>query len=437
MKYYLLFFLLFNYAIQSKPLSQCTSAVATFYDNSGNGACGFGLPKMYGAAIDDKMYKNAEKCGICYELVGPKGAVKIMVDDLDPNDERATESFAHFDCHKNTFPQIADEEWGELTITWRMVSCGHQGNINLVTHEDSHENYYSFYVTNHEIGLKHVYYSSDNEQWTSLERTDYNRWTVPGTIQFPAYFQFESIAGEKVSTTITELKAGYSHDTGVQFQVPDKYFDARNLVEVPKIDEECCKLFDAYSQIFYDGKFYKEWSDGSNAQKEDITSNCVEEGKKCMKVNFVDWKVFKFMNRFKAEARRYNGIEFYVKSETACNNCLKIKFNEFDWHSISISDVNKWEKITLNLNDLGSESDIESFMFQGTSAESTIIYFDQIKLVKSDFIDNGNCADPDEGGSGGADKRDPDEDGSNSARNIVNTSLLFISNIIMFVLLFI
>ena len=156
-----------------------------------------------------------------------------------------------------------------------------------------------------------------------------------------------------------------------------------------------------------------------------------------MKVNFVDWKVFKFMNSFKAEAKRYNGIEFYVKSETACNNCLKIKFNEFDWHSISISDVNKWEKITLNLNDLSSESDIESFMFQGTSEESTIIYFDQIKLVKSDFIDNGNCADPDEGGSGGADIRDPDEDGSSSAHNIVNTSVLFISNIIMFVLLFI
>ena len=423
MKYYLLFFLLFNYAIKSKPLSQCTSAVATFYQNSGNGACGFGLPKMYGAAIDDKMYKNAEKCGICYELVGPKGAVKIMVDDLDPNDEKATETLAHFDCHKNTFDQIALEEWGELNITWRMVSCGHQGNINLVTHKDSHEYYYSFYVTNHEIGLKHVYYSSDNKQWTSLTRESYNRWTVPGKIQFPAYFQFESIDGEKVSTTITELKAGYSHDTGVQFQVPDKYFDARNLVEVPKIDEKCCKLFDAYSQIFYDGKFYREWSDVSNAQIDYIT-NCVEAGKKCMKINFVDWKVFRFINRFKAEAKRYNGIEFYIKSETACNNCLNIKFNEFDWHSISISDVNKWEKITLKLNDLGSESDIKSFMFQGKTIESKIIYFDQIKLVKSDYIDDGKCADSDGGKTG-------------SAGNLVYTSVLLISNIIMFVLLFI
>ena len=141
-----------------------------------------------------------------------------------------------------------------------------------------------------------------------------------------------------------------------------------------------------------------------------------------MKINFVDWKVFRFINRFKAEAKRYNGIEFYIKSETACNNCLNIKFNEFDWHSISISDVNKWEKITLKLNDLGSESDIKSFMFQGKTIESKIIYFDQIKLVKSDYIDDGKCAD---GGKTG------------SAGNLVYTSVLFISNIIMFVLLFI
>ena len=40
------------------------------------------------------------------------------------------------------------------------------------------------------------------------------------------------------------------------------------------------------------------------------------------------------MNRFKAEAERYRVIEFYIKCETICNNCLNIKFNEFNWHSM-------------------------------------------------------------------------------------------------------
>ena len=427
MKYYFLFFVLLVTEYKSKPLSQCSNAVATFYEPyDKGGACGFGYPKMYGAAIDDKMYKLGEKCGICYELVGPKGAVKIMVDNYDPDDEMAKDNWPHFDCHRNTFEQIAEVKWGVLNITWRMVSCGHEGNIMLNTFSGAHEYYYSFVVSNHEIGLKHVYYSSDNKEWTLLTRDgDYNRWTVPGQIKFPAYFQFESIDGEKVSTIINELKAGYSHDTGVQFKVPEKYFDARSLVEVPKIDEKCCKLFDAYTQIYYDGRFYSEWGDVSDSKK-DYNVNCVEEGKKCIKFEFSNWNVFKFMNRFKAEAQRYKAIEFYVKSETVCNNCLNIKFNNFNWHSISTSEANKWEKVILLLKDLGSESDIESFMFQGASKDYLVIYFDQIKLVKSDYVDNGKCSDKD----------DPDDRGSGSESNIDNINLWLIINIIMLVLLF-
>ena len=41
------------------------------------------------------MYKSAEKCGICYELVGPKGNMKIMVHDLVPNDQQANNDIIH------------------------------------------------------------------------------------------------------------------------------------------------------------------------------------------------------------------------------------------------------------------------------------------------------------------------------------------------------
>ena len=103
-----------------------------------------------------------------------------------------------------------------------------------------------------------------------------------------------------------------------------------------------------------------------------------------------------------------------------------IKFNNFNWHSISTSEANKWEKVILLLKDLGSESDIESFMFQGASKDYLVIYFDQIKLVKSDYVDNGKCSDKD----------DPDDRGSGSESNIDNINLWLIINIIMLVLLF-
>ncbi len=427
MKYLILYFILLKFAFSTKPLSQCNNAVATFYEPYDSGAsCGFGVPKIYGAALDDKIYKNGEKCGICYELVGPKGAVKIMVDNYDPEDSMGKEDWPHFDCHKNTFEQIADASWGILNITWRMVACGHEGNIFLNTFSGAHDYYYSFVVSNHEIGLKHVYYSNNNNDWTLLSREgDYNRWTVPGQITFPAYFQFESIDGEKVSTKIDELKAGYSHDTGVQFKVPDKYFDPRSLDVVPKKDEKCCKLFDAYSQIYEDGRFYSEWGDVSGATV-DYDVNCVENGKKCIKFEFSNWNVFKFMNRFKAETKRYKAIEFYIKGESVCKSCLNIMLDGYNWHSISISDVDQWEKITLSFKDLGvsdNASFIESFMFQGSSQESRVIYFDKIELVKSDYIDGGTCADPD------------DDESDNNFSNIVNIPYLFLSIYIINLLL--
>ena len=70
-----------------------------------------------------------------------------------------------------------------------------------------------------------------------------------------------------------------------------------------------------------------------------------------------------------------------------------------------------------DLKDLGTESDIESFMFQGASQKSKIIYFDKIKLVKFDCIDYDTCSDSD----------DPVDDESDKVNlsNSVNISYLF------------
>ena len=132
------------------------------------------------------------------------------------------------------------------------------------------------------------------------------------------------------------------------------------------------------------------------------------------------------MNRFKVETKRYKAIEFYIKSESVCKSCLNVMIDGYNWHSISISDVDQWEKITLSFKDLGvsdNASFIESFMFQGSSQESRVIYFDKIELVKSDYIDGGTCADPD------------DDENDNNFSNIVNIPYLFLSIYIINLLL--
>ena len=338
-----------------KPLSECIQGRITHYTGYENGgSCGFGVPKIYGAAPNEKFYNNGEKCGICYELVAPDGVLYFMVDSYCPvsgNEASCSGDMFHFDLHKNAFDSVVkDSSLGKLNITFRMVACNHEGNIILKTKKDAHEYFYSFVIKNHVLGLKKVYYSYDNENWNGLEREgDYNHWTVPGQVKLPIYLKFQSITGEEVSTQMSEIKSDFEYDTGVQFTVPkDKYFSVDTLEQIinPK-KEQCCKLDDAYTDIYYEGKFLGEWQDVSNIDdgKKNIeySSNCYK-GNKCIKVEMANWQCFHFFNRIKPETKRYNAIEFYLKSENECNGCLKLKLDENNFISISTEKPGVWEK---------------------------------------------------------------------------------------------
>lgn len=383
------------------PLSECTLGRITGYDEYENGgSCGFGEPKIYGAAPNQDFYNKGEKCGICYELIGPNGVLHFMVDSYCPikgNEAACSGDMLHFDLHRNGFYTIADKELGKLNVTFRMVACNHEGNIIVKTKPTVSKYYFGFVVMNHVLGLRKVYYSFDKNNWTGLERQgDYNEWKIDSVSSLPFYLQFESISGEKVITQIDEIKSGFSYDTGVQFSVPkNMYFDANTLKQIsePK-KEDCCKLNDAFTNIYDQGKFLGEWIDTSNCDRNiEYTSGCLQGSSKCIRVNFVDWKCFQFYNRIKAETKRYESIEFYIKSEKECNDCLKLKTGEKDFIRISTNDAGKWEKKVIKLSDLGiTEDKFRNFLFQGSKSESQIIYFDDIKLVKSNYVDNGLCA---------------------------------------------
>ena len=65
MEYFILLCTPMKCPFSTKSLSQCNNAVATFYKSYDSGAsCGLGFPKIYGAALDDKIYKHRKKCWI-------------------------------------------------------------------------------------------------------------------------------------------------------------------------------------------------------------------------------------------------------------------------------------------------------------------------------------------------------------------------------------
>ncbi|KAG4081664.1 hypothetical protein H8356DRAFT_1090918 [Neocallimastix lanati (nom. inval.)] len=156
-------------------------------------------------------------------------------------------------------------------------------------------------------------------------------------------------------------------------------YDPFSLKEIksPKV-EGCCKLDDAYTDIYYEGKYLGEWQDISNCEPENEYSENCYEGKKCIKVNFKDWNVYQFFNRIQPETKRYNAIKFAIKTEKYIT-----------------SEAGKWEEKVLTLEELGltsSTKKFRKFMFQGSKKDSQIIYFDSIKLVKSDYDDQGECS---------------------------------------------
>lgn len=211
----------------------------------------------------------------------------------------------------------------------------------------------------------------------------------------PLYIQFESISGEKVQTKINKIKSNFYHDTGVQFTIPENmYFDVSTLEKITKPQkEECCKLNDAFTLIYDEGKFLGEWLDTSNCEKYiENKDNCKEGSNKCIKVNLENWSVFQFYNRIQPETKRYNAIEFYIKSEKECNNCIYIKSGTNPAKILSTTSAGVWERKEVSLSDLGITGDkFRNILFQGSKIDSQIFYFDKIKLIKSSYIDNGLC----------------------------------------------
>ena len=383
------------------PLSECTQGRITGFNGyEKGGACGFGVPKMYGGSANEANYNNAEKCGICYEVVGSKGAFVFMVDSYCPkegNEDLCGGDMLHFDLHKNGFKTIVDDGLGIMNMTFRMVACPHKGNISVRTRAKVSEFYFGFFVMNHVIGLKKVYSSFDKKTWKEVPRQWYNEWTIDRVSSLPLYLQFESFTGEKVITQINEIKQDYIYDTGVQFKVPEgKYYDVKTLKEVknPK-KEACCKANDAFTDILDEGKFLGEWYDISGTEMNlGHTSGCKQGSKKCVRVNFANWSYFQFFNRIKADTKKYEAIEFYIKSEKACNGCIKLRCGNHNSVKISTTEPGKWEKKVITLADLHvTEDKFRSFFFMGTKENSVIIYFDDIKLVKSTTNpDNGECS---------------------------------------------
>lgn len=91
-------------ALGMKPMESCKTGSITYYTSFDSGSCGYGNLKgetgpgyTTCAALNTAMLGGAEKCGVCYEIVGPLGAMRVMITDRCPGGEHCSGPMTHFD----------------------------------------------------------------------------------------------------------------------------------------------------------------------------------------------------------------------------------------------------------------------------------------------------------------------------------------------------
>ena len=174
MKAFLLKHLLFLIAISQiliintqdlTPLSTCTKGRIDdkYSDWEKGGSCGFeahrnaiGSTYLYPAAINEAFFNNFAQCGVCYEMVGPNGAIRVRVEDYcSKNNKLCSGDMHHFNISKNGSSYIMGNS-DSANITFRMVSCDYSENVKILTGTGINDNYLTFFVLNHNLAVSSV-----------------------------------------------------------------------------------------------------------------------------------------------------------------------------------------------------------------------------------------------------------------------------------------
>jgi expansin (peptidoglycan-binding protein) len=154
----------------------CTDSFAgfsgdgTYYAADGTGNCSFDASPddLMVAAMNKPDYGDAQWCGGCVEVTGPKGTVKVRIVDSCPG-------CAHgdLDLSPQAFDMIADHAAGRVPITWHETECAVTGPI-AYHFKDGANAYWTAIQIRNSIYAVSKLEAMKNGAWTEIPRLDYN-----------------------------------------------------------------------------------------------------------------------------------------------------------------------------------------------------------------------------------------------------------------------
>jgi expansin (peptidoglycan-binding protein) len=197
-----------------RALGEFQSGVATYYNATGAGHCGYDASPddMDVAAMDAPQFADSALCGACAEVDGPQGTVRVRIVDSCPECEAG-----HLDLSKQAFAKIAPVADGRVPTQWRLVSCTVQGPVRYRIKEGSSEYWAAIQVRNHRLPIQKLEWQKSGA-WVDVKREPYNYFVVAaGMGPGPVKIRITATDGQKLEDTLPEIKAEKIFDGAAQF----------------------------------------------------------------------------------------------------------------------------------------------------------------------------------------------------------------------------
>lgn len=197
------------------PLGEEQKGIATFYDATGAGNCGF-EPNgdLMVAAMNTPQYDGSAACGMCVDVVGPKGNVRVRIVDRCPECDKG-----HLDLSREAFAKIADMQAGRVDIKWTPVSCDIAGNVEYHFKNGSNPWWTAIQVRNHRLPIKKLEWKRGTGGWNDVPREDYN-YFVNSSGMGDGSFQLRVTAsdGQQLEDTLSKVLDDDSVEGSGQFR---------------------------------------------------------------------------------------------------------------------------------------------------------------------------------------------------------------------------
>jgi expansin len=189
-----------NASHEESPLSGLTTThtgEGTYYAKTSNGGhCSYGAVQstLFGA-MNYTDYANSEACGMCTEITGPNGTVKVQIVDECPECKPGD-----IDLSEAAFLKLAPLVKGRIPISWKYVPCDvAPGGIVYHYKDGTHQWWNAVQIRNAKRGISKLE-AKKNGQFITLQRESYNYFIASsGLGPGPFEFRITDVAGNVIT----------------------------------------------------------------------------------------------------------------------------------------------------------------------------------------------------------------------------------------------